>query len=50
MQWPDSTIFQGISEVARADPSRTAVVWQDETMSYGALLKESRALARTLPE
>lgn len=50
LEWPDSTIYQGIEGVASAGPDRTAVVFEGTAVTYDELLAESRAFARGLAD
>jgi non-ribosomal peptide synthetase component E (peptide arylation enzyme) len=33
LEWPDSTLFQGVADVATAEPDRTALVDGDERLT-----------------
>ncbi len=44
------SVHQWISDQAQAEPDRTALCWGDQTLSYGALEKESNQLAHSLLE
>lgn len=50
LEWPDSTIYQGIEDVASTGRDRTALVFDGTRVTYGDLLAESRAFASGLAE
>jgi fatty-acyl-CoA synthase len=50
LRWPDSTLFAGFADVATAGPDRTALVFEDDRLTYGALLDRSRRLSRGFAE
>ncbi|MCY4729912.1 acyl--CoA ligase [Natronomonas gomsonensis] len=48
LEWPEATIYQGLTSVAASAPSSLALIFEDETTTYGELVAESRRLARAL--
>lgn len=46
LEYPESTLYEGLASVAADVPSRPALVYESETITYGTLVTESRRLAR----